>query len=98
MQTDPEENRAERRSIPASGICDRCNGKGVVIGTIRKECSICEGTGTVFGRPCPKCKGTTPVFLIEAEQLCRRCFGTGLSASGHLSEGDMDLLVALSES
>lgn len=36
-----------------SGKCSTCNGKGYVVGAVKRKCSDCNGTGV-----CQRCKGT----------------------------------------
>lgn len=61
-----------------SCLCPACHGTGHVTVDVIKECSICEGTGTVLGRPCPKCQGSAPTFLTGEDRVCLECAGVGL--------------------
>ena len=59
-------------------MCRACEGTGKIKVTVRKECVICEGTGTVLGHPCAKCHGSVPVIEAEEIRPCTECLGTAL--------------------
>lgn len=60
-------------------ICNACHGVGTVKVTVKKECTNCDGTGTVLGRPCARCKGSKPVKEVEEDHVCSDCAGTTYS-------------------
>lgn len=76
IMTDPSASENQGDQINRSSqICPVCDGKGIVKFTAYKECSICEGTGSVQGEPCPSCHGTAPVYEIESVHACPACNG-----------------------
>lgn len=55
--------------------CELCQGKGLIMVIVMKECPTCEGTGSVFGNVCPRCHGLLPELAVEEERPCPACMG-----------------------
>ena len=67
--------------VPASVVCEVCNGSGAEPGSSPVTCQMCHGRGRVraqqgfftIERTCPTCNGTGRVI----EKPCRNCGGNG---------------------
>jgi len=70
--------------VTRNETCDVCDGKGLRMGAVKRNCQTCGGRGQVhiqtgifaMSQTCPTCRGAGQ--MIDSKDRCRSCYGEGL--------------------
>lgn len=70
--------------VTRNETCDVCDGKGLRMGAVKRNCLTCGGRGQVhmqtgifaMSQTCPTCRGAGQ--MIDSKDRCRSCYGEGL--------------------